>query len=86
MECVGPFDRKLMRFDQLDQPPGFVRLSSLIERTEVNFHAYRPQRGKIEHRSHAVEDLAFETLDINLDDGGDNMARRHDGVCSVLPY
>ena len=37
----------------------------------MNFNTYRPQRGKIQHRGHAVENLAFETLDINLDDCGD---------------
>ena len=83
---VGPFNRKIMRFGQPDQPRGFVRLSSLIERTEMNFNTYRPQRGKIKHRSHAVEDLALETFDINLDDCGDSMACGNDGVGTVLPH
>ena len=84
--CVGPFNRKIMCFGQPDQPPGFVRLSPLIERTEVNFNTYRPQRGKIKRRSHAIKDLTFETLDINLDDCRNSIACRNDGVCSVLPY
>ena len=86
MRHIGPFNRKIMRFGQPDQPRGFVRLSSLIERTEMNFNTYRPQRGKIQHRGHAVENLAFETLDINLDDCRDTMACRDDGVCPVRPH
>src|ERR1700692_4742718 len=70
---VCPFNRKTMHFDQPDQPRGFVRLSSLIERSEMNFNTYRPQRREIKQRSHATENFTFETLDINLDDCRDSM-------------
>ena len=83
---VGPFNPKVMHFGQPDQPCGFVRFSSLIERAEMNFNAYRPQRGKTKRRSHAVEDLALETFNINLDDCGDSMACGNNGVGPVLSH
>ena len=86
MGSVYPLNSERMSLKQAGYPSRLVRLSSLIEYPKVNLDAYCPQRRKTEHGGHAIEYLAFEPLDIDLDNCGGLVPRQHQGVRPGCPH